>query len=178
MLRHLFYLVALVSITASGCGDFLYPVSPASDPREDRKLAQGYTPCNDFPEPRRGVICHPNQYCAGQHLAFCASGCLSEDNCTEEQVCVKQSGYNVGSCVSRESLEWRRNTDDLDPGYTACGDPTNERRFSICHPNQYCDSDTLGICSLGCLSEYNCTERQYCDKYPGDHVGACMPEPW
>lgn len=164
-------------LTTLGCVEFLDPMSPARerDEREDRALAQGYTPCNDFPDPTYGVICHPNQYCGSQRFGTCYSGCLSEDNCTEEQVCIKRSGRNTGSCVSRESLEERRSTENLDPGYTACGDPTYDSRFAICHPGQYCESDYWGSCSLGCLSEYNCTERQYCDKSTREHVGVCMP---
>ena len=157
-------------LLTAGCGDLIM----GTQEREDRKLAQGYTPCNDFPDPTNGVICHPNQYCSSQRLGICHTGCLSEDNCSEEQTCVKQSNRSIGTCLSREEQESRRTGEDLDPGYTACGDDNNPSRFQICHPNQYCYSDYFGSCSLGCLSEHNCTEQQRCVKQPGEHIGVCQ----
>ncbi|MBA2663570.1 MAG: hypothetical protein H0U74_14875 [Bradymonadaceae bacterium] len=155
-----------------GCGVMADTGGDRED-REDRKLAQGYTPCNDFPNPTYGVICHPNQYCGSQRFGTCYTGCLSDDNCTDEQACYKSSGQNLGTCTSRALLEARRTGENLDPGYTSCGDPLNASRFAICHPGQYCSSDYFGSCTLGCLSELNCTERQDCVKAPTKHVGAC-----
>lgn len=142
--------------------------------REDRTLAQGYTPCNDFPDPESGVICHPNQYCASQNLNWCHTGCLSDDNCSHEQICVKSHAADTGRCTDVETLP--DPDPDLDPGYTQCGDPTDPLHYSICQPSQYCYSAYFGDCSGGCLSEDNCTERQLCEKQPGENLGVCVAQ--
>lgn len=44
------------------------------------------------------VKCSANQYCADAVLARCEIGCLSDDNCTFEQKCIKESAKNIGTC--------------------------------------------------------------------------------
>ncbi|WP_230467531.1 hypothetical protein [Lujinxingia vulgaris] len=161
-----------VALLLSSCGPLFDGEPGPGDER--RTLAQGYTPCNDFPEPSRGVICHPSQYCSSQILSICHNGCLSQDNCSHEQFCLKTGSQRVGTCVDHATYEDRRRGEDLEPGYTACGDPDNPSRFAICHPSQYCSSDYFGQCSSGCLSEHNCTELQVCIKEAGENVGTCQ----
>lgn len=87
-------LLALFALT--GCGEFDDAITGADD---DRHLAQGFTPCGDFlAPPGERVICNPNQYCSDATFSECTTGCLSEYNCTENQVCVKEDGADVGSC--------------------------------------------------------------------------------
>lgn len=163
---------SLLALLLSGCGPFFDADPGPGDER--RALAQGYTPCNDFPDPSRGVICHPSQYCSSQILSICHNGCLSQDNCSHEQFCLKTGSERVGTCVDHATYEERRRGEDLEPGYTACGDPDSPSRFAICHPSQYCSSDYFGQCSGGCLSEHNCTELQVCIKEAGENVGTCQ----
>lgn len=136
-----------------------------------RTLAQGYTPCNDAPLPTDGVICAPNQYCADQKLNWCFRGCLSDDNCSSEQICSKGHGDDVGTCITWDDA--RPIYDDLEPGYTKCGDERIPADFAICQPSQYCAIYREGSCASGCLSEDNCTENQQCIKQPGENVGVC-----
>lgn len=62
-----------------------------------------------MPAPRNGktdcgsnsgslVQCSAGQYCAQEELSRCELGCLSDDNCTATQQCIKPSGQNEGSC--------------------------------------------------------------------------------
>ena len=44
------------------------------------------------------VKCSANQYCADSVLNRCEIGCLSDDNCTQAQVCGKEDNQNVGTC--------------------------------------------------------------------------------
>ena len=148
-----------------GCGEMLYHDDAP------QRLAPGYTPCGDYPDQTNGVICHPNQYCLSHSMAWCGSGCLSDDNCTEEQHCVKRGDRDVGTCQSTDIVDDEER--ELLPGYTVCGDDPDSRKTITCHPNHYCSSQYWGECSLGCVSEYNCTDNQICVKSEGDGVGHC-----
>lgn len=173
--------LSLFLLFLTGCSEAFHPFPPESSSGQSSatgerptQLAPGYTPCNDYPNPTYGVICHPNQYCGNQSFGRCYTGCLSEDNCTENQACVK-NGRSIGTCISNDELEGRAEGQELDEGYTACGNP-GTTRYSVCHPGQYCSSSYWGDCSLGCLSERNCTENQYCEKQSGAHVGICTAD--
>lgn len=159
------WIVGVMVLTITGCG-FM-------EERESRTLAAGYTPCNDAPNPEDGVICHPNQYCASQKHNWCYTGCLSDDNCSHEQICVKSHSNNYGACMEAATLP--DPNPDLKPGYTQCGDPYDPHYYEICQPSQYCYSSFLGDCSGGCLSEENCTDNQICAKEAGENVGVCVP---
>ena len=158
-------LLALM-LMMTGCVMMFDDPDESESERSSERLASGYTPCGDEPDQSYGVICHPNQYCSSQSLAICRQGCLSNDNCTDEQRCVKDDGDDVGRCIDRDAIAG----DELGAGYTSCGDGLAE---TICHPNQYCDDPGRGQCELGCLSSDNCTDEQWCDKGDGDHVGIC-----
>ncbi len=60
---------------------------------------QGFTACGDFPS--GPVTCQPGQYCEDPIFSKCESGCLSNDNCSADQECVKTGGDNVGSCQNK-----------------------------------------------------------------------------
>lgn len=160
-------LYCLLLFFAAACGEMVGDDSP------DR-LAQGYTPCGDYPDQTYGVVCHPNQYCLSHSMGWCSSGCLSNDNCAEEQTCVKKGSQNVGTCLAPEETTGLSQSGELEPGYTLCGTSSDSRKTVVCHPSQYCDSDYWGTCSMGCLSEYNCTDTQICIKEEGENIGTCQ----
>ena len=161
-------LALALGIPLTGCGE-VFDVPPNDDDeRASKHLAQGYTPCGDEPHQTYGVICHPNQYCSSQRFARCSTGCLSNDNCTEEQRCAKSDGRDIGTCVDLDAEA--DESDGLDPGYTRCGDGAYER---TCHPNHYCADDYWADCEIGCVSNDNCTNEQRCEK-AGHHVGTCV----
>ena len=54
------WMLAVLVLVVASCG-----------PDEERPLAQGWTPCNDAPDPTSGVVCSPNQYCASQQHNWC-----------------------------------------------------------------------------------------------------------
>lgn len=56
----------------------------------------GMTDCGMFGD--EAVVCQAGQYCQDQVLSTCVNGCLSNDNCTSEQTCEKESGEEVGTC--------------------------------------------------------------------------------
>ena len=59
----------------------------------------GYTACGDFFAPGRGVNqCHPGSYCSNATFSQCTPGCLSDQNCSPEQVCQKHPGHPIGTC--------------------------------------------------------------------------------
>lgn len=57
--------------------------------------ANGTTPCAP---PGLDTVCQAGQYCEDAVLAMCTNGCLSNENCTSEQTCIKEPGMDVGSC--------------------------------------------------------------------------------
>ena len=59
----------------------------------------GYTECGDFFAPAGDVnTCQPGSFCSDATFSKCAPGCLSDQNCSPEQVCVKQHARNRGTC--------------------------------------------------------------------------------
>ncbi|MBU8894503.1 hypothetical protein DRW03_08275 [Corallococcus sp. H22C18031201] len=61
-------------------------------------LEHGYTECGDFvsDEP-----CQPGQYCVDATFNTCEPGCTSDENCADNQECVKEYGDFVGNCLNR-----------------------------------------------------------------------------
>lgn len=60
--------------------------------------APGYTSCS-FSSLTENC-CQPGQYCEDASFEDCAIGCLSQENCTEDQTC-DLTGGPPGTCVSR-----------------------------------------------------------------------------
>ena len=59
----------------------------------------GYTTCGDFFAPGNGVNqCQPGSYCSNATFSQCTPGCLSDQNCSSEQVCQKHPGQPTGTC--------------------------------------------------------------------------------
>ena len=186
ILRRMMPMVAALALVLSGCVMIDSDDGDGIDD-EQQRLAPGYTPCGDAPDDTNTVICHPNQYCASQTFARCEEGCLSNDNCTDDQHCFKEYGEDIGTCVdaiaddggeseygsSEESFseDDSDNNNGSERGYTSCGTGLDE---STCHPNQYCADDYWGDCELGCLSNDNCAEDQECVKDADEDVGSCQ----
>ena len=143
---------------------------------------QGYTECGDFfADPGEDVMCPPGRYCDDPTFSECADGCLSNDNCAEDQRCVKADGTQVGACqaeIKRPASTPRDGKPSATPGestsprgFVSCGEGYNE---ITCHPGQYCANPDYGRCAKGCLSDLNCGSEQICDKLPGENLGTCQ----
>ena len=142
---------------------------------------EGYTECGDFFAPvGEKNYCQPGQYCDDPTFSECRAGCFSNENCAEDQRCVKADGTQIGSCqatIKRPASEPRNtdasgNTVSSTMGVTRCGD--NPDRISTCQPGQYCYNSYFARCEPGCLSDLNCASEQLCVKDPGKNVGTCQ----
>lgn len=145
---------------------------------------QGYTECGDFlADPGEDILCQPGQYCDDPTFSECADGCLSNENCADDQRCVKADGTQIGSCqaeVKRPASEPRNGAGDVVEGsdamsglhgFTYCGEGAEQ---ISCHPGQYCSSPRYGYCTKGCLSDLNCGDEQLCVKEDGHDEGSCQ----
>ncbi len=47
-----------------------------------------------------GKVCQAGQYCSDETFGYCSAGCLSNNNCSSEQECIKPAGQNEGTCQS------------------------------------------------------------------------------
>lgn len=54
---------------------------------------KGFTKCG-------AITCRPNQYC-NPNIERCNLGCLSDLNCTDNQVCTKRKGSDSGECTNK-----------------------------------------------------------------------------
>lgn len=96
-----YYTVEEETYDDEGEGDDVYEVESGYD--EETTYAahtySGYTECGNF---MAGFgddnECQPGSYCADATFSRCAPGCLSDQNCSPEQVCVKATGRNKGTC--------------------------------------------------------------------------------
>ncbi len=144
---------------------------------------QGYTECGDFlADPGQDILCPPGQYCDDPIFSACADGCLSNENCADDQRCVKADGTQVGSCqaeIKRPASEPRDGksgaagdtSSSSRIGFTYCGEGSNQ---IMCHPGQFCYNPRYGYCDEGCLSDLNCGEEQECVKAAGENEGTCQ----
>ena len=64
-----------------------------------------------------------------------------------------------------------QNSSSARDGRTECG---NDLMKINCEASQYCEDQNLMICTLGCLSDLNCTAAQECVKAAGENVGSCQ----
>jgi hypothetical protein len=97
MKRLILLAASALLLNVIGCGSALDDHSGFGG--EDRGLAQGFTPCGNFLAPfGQSVTCHPNQYCGNVTFSDCVVGCLSNYNCSHDQVCLKTDGGDIGSC--------------------------------------------------------------------------------
>lgn len=126
----------------------------------------GYTECGDFVS-NGTVYCTPNQYCEDPTFSECALGCLSNDNCADDQRCVKSDGTDIGTCQAKVKIREPGSR----AGLTPCGEKFGEE--VTCQPGSYCESSVFSNCDPGCLSDANCLTNQTCDKSSGEQVGIC-----
>jgi hypothetical protein len=150
----------------------LSPACLISDDGED----QGYTECGDFLS--GGVFesnyCQPGQYCVDPTFSECADGCLSNENCAEDQRCVKGDGTNLGTCQNavKHPATQPRMEQTTEGGVTPCG--TSFGQAISCQPGQFCADQRISSCELGCLSDFNCADSQLCIKQDGEDIGSCQ----
>lgn len=135
---------------------------------------QGYTECGDFLA--AGVFeknyCQPGQYCDDPTFSECVDGCLSNENCAEDQRCVKADGTQIGACQNKGKHPATEPRITTPTGATACGTFSGEE--VMCQPGQYCEDSRFNRCELGCLSDGNCAPNQLCIKESGEDVGSCQ----
>ncbi len=92
----MFVFCSAILLSTSGCGNAFD--DHFGDDAEHRGLAQGFTPCGDFLAPfGQSVTCHPNQYCANSTFSDCSIGCLSNYNCSHDQICYKKESLDICS---------------------------------------------------------------------------------
>lgn len=158
-----------VMILGSGC------LVLGDDILNDEK-EQGFTECGDFlADLGDNIYCQPGQYCDDPTFSECLEGCLSNENCAEDQRCVKADGDQVGSCQAeiKRPASNPRNT-GVSEGLTECGTQVGSNEANYCQPNQYCKNASFARCELGCLSDSNCAEEQECVKADGEDIGSCQ----
>ena len=124
----------------------------------------GYTECGDFLSDGE-VMCVPGTYCEDPTFSECVAGCLSNDNCNDEQRCIKSDGDNFGTC------QHPKNRPDAQSGATPCGSFGGEE--TTCAPGSYCEDARFSRCEPGCLSSANCGSDAFCDVPGDDPVGIC-----
>jgi hypothetical protein len=163
-----------LKLLALGALALLAPACVLIDDSEtaSQPLEPGYTECGDpNNEYDRYSVCHPNQYCYYYKMGWCSDGCLSNDNCAQDQRCVKTDAEDRGTCQNL-----KRPTDDPRepanrPGLTLCGTASGEH--NTCQLGYYCADPGISACAPGCLSSANCDLDQGCDKAPGTQIGVC-----
>lgn len=160
----------VLSVLASGCLVF------NEGPLLGNSPEQGYTECGDFlADPGEDILCPPGRYCEDPTFSECVDGCLSNENCAEDQRCVKADGKQIGSCqaeIKRPASEPRGDRESSRPaGFTTCGEGSDA---ATCQPGQYCDNAYFSLCDEGCLSDLNCGDEQLCIKEQGENVGTCQ----
>ena len=128
--------LATVGVIACGSDD----TSGASSTSGGGSNRTGVTECG-------GVTCSAGQYCDN---LICKNGCLSDDNCTGTQTCVKKSGDNVGSCQTTQT-----------GGGTTTAPPTKN-----------CTSFITWCEKCGGGDKASCTDQ--CDKLASATCTACM----
>ena len=88
--------LALVALLAACTGGELDLPQPAPDAGTTPPAERGFTDCgNDTSFP---VKCQPGQYCQSPVFRRCESGCLSDTNCANNQICDKATSAQVGVC--------------------------------------------------------------------------------
>jgi hypothetical protein len=112
----------------------------------------GVTSCGNFPD-QLPKTCIAGQYCEDEIVSKCTSGCLSEANCTDNQLCVKTSG-NVGDCQAKPS---GKDCAAFLAKCTACGGGAQCTQ-------QMCDA--LSTECVNCVKDINCTDTK-CDALCG-----------
>ena len=72
-------------------------------PRRASSPHSGYTPCGDFlADHGTQNRCQPGQFCSDATFSSCSLGCLSDTNCSSDQVCLKDSVNQVGVCQNAD----------------------------------------------------------------------------
>lgn len=70
----------------------------------DDPARSGMTTCG-FDFSGADVSCQPSQHCADSTLARCEAGCLSDFNCPNNDLCIKDAMQSVGTCEARPPVD-------------------------------------------------------------------------
>lgn len=117
----------------------------------------GITPCGNFPD-QVAKSCQASQYCQDEGFSKCAAGCLSDNNCTENQTCIKTGGANEGTCQTKPSGGGGAG------GSVGAGGATGG---SACDGTAF--TDACKLCSLSPM----CSDPTFCMKV-GEPCAACV----
>lgn len=110
----------------------------------------GITPCGNFPD-QVAKSCQASQYCQDEGFSKCAAGCLSDNNCTQNQTCIKAGGANEGTCQATQ-------------GAGGAGGATGG---SACDGTAF--ADACKLCSLSPM----CSDPTFCMKV-GEPCASCV----
>lgn len=113
----------------------------------------GITPCGNFPD-QVAKSCQASQYCQDEGFSKCAAGCLSDNNCTENQTCIKAGGANEGTCQTKST----------GGGGSGTGGATGG---SACDGTAF--ADACKLCSLSPM----CADPNFC-KQLGEPCASCV----
>lgn len=113
----------------------------------------GRTPCGNFPD-LQDKFCQAGQYCEDMTISSCASGCLSDNNCANNQTCAKEDGENVGSCQNK-------------PGSVDAACDAVCAKMQACDPMvtaEQCNQFCAGVSSecRACVADANCADPEEC----------------
>ena len=92
-----FTLISAATLFSTGCSD------EGDEPQGElpgpttTQSPNGVTPCGSHPD-NQPNSCAAGQYCADEIFSECVNGCLSNSNCADDQICVKDVGVEAGSC--------------------------------------------------------------------------------
>ena len=179
-MRHLDPLTLTFALFAVACGGAERTAAPDPGNSNSSTQTRGFTSCG-------GVTCQPGQYCHDERFADCWNGCLSDLNCTDNQVCDKASSdegvcqnvtppnNNNTNTVTDEIARCKAACSDaqacglLDVATTvectaACGvlsDP-QAKALADCVDNQGCSLGLPGCYNLECGPSYPCDAGQTC----------------
>jgi hypothetical protein len=124
-----------------------------SDSSDDGGIptGNGVTPCGNFPD-EMPKSCQAGQYCVDEILSDCSNGCLSDTNCTDDQLCVKESGEDVGSCQTEGTAT---TCEAVCEKLQACDPSVTDTQC-----NQFCSG--VNDACRACVVEANCGDDEAC----------------
>jgi hypothetical protein len=163
----------------------------SKEPDEEKPgTTRGYSDCGS--NSGSLVRCQPGQYCSDSVLSLCNSGCLTDNNCSSNQVCEKQGGNNVGTCQNTSTAAC--SASQPCPGGQTCVNGVCQAQSAQCTPRpdglDGCDNLSLCIASgpqtAACVSFAACGAGGTCpvgltgavcnDGYIPNKGRFCLPE--
>lgn len=159
----------LVSCVVACGGEDRVPGTPGThnsnqnqnNSNQNNNEPRGFTSCGQ-------VTCQPGQYCYDEIFDDCRNGCLSDLNCTDNQVCDK-SGTDVGVCENTTPTNTNNNNTNTDQ---------IARCKSSCEEAQACglfDVATTVECTGGCTTLSDAQAKALADCVDNAGCGLSLP---